>query len=948
MDATTFLNRVLPGVPGAYYSVHYLDHTKEQGRNFWGRAFTSLPEIASWAAWGSGKGLCSYFACSAQMRAEVQTTADGATRFKPVRSAANAKAMKSLWMDIDIGKPGAYSDLKEAVTELNAFCSGAAIPKPTILVASGSGLHVYWTMTEIVSPTDWTVLANALKNAASTYGLRQDPTRTADPASVLRVPGTMNWKDKDNARPVSVLGSLPHDYTPQVLRDALAPYTVAMRQPQQLPPGFGDLTSGVQQEARPVDLAKVLPECEVLRTAAETGGEGFQEPLWYQTLRAASYAENGLDWAHTFSKGHDEYDAVGTEKKFQQALQAKDANNLGWPSCAQFAQHKPEMCAKCPHASEGKSPLNFRQGEVNDLPAPYTRHPATGIIFVPMLRKGKGDEEDTTTTVPVLDYPLHSAEIGVEEGVYYLRFHARVPGTHREVVAAIPLEKLADNRSTLSALSRAQIVVSGAYHDRIREFLVAWVKKLQKTTEITTHPAFGWAREDGEIIGFSYAGLCHTKDGEEPVSETNQQLKRNYAPVGKYEAWREAARVQTTQGRAQIDALMASAFAGPLIEFTDEMGLVMSFMSGSGTGKTSAMRTAQAVWGDPHAELQSLQDTPANVGHKLGKLRALPLYWDEVRGEENSLRFAQMVFQVTYGKEKSRMTSNMERRETGTWNTMLIAATNQSILERVADASPDGAAGIYRVFEIDMPPIPANSASAVDFGSVIGKVRTNFGHAGLIYSKYLGENHAEVAARVKEVASKLYAGCKARYEERFWIYTMATLIVGAELSKKLDLTDIDVPGLAKFLTQTALPAMRETMQDGGVASMEQARDIGSIIADFVREQQPERFICTDHIGRGKQPVTILSNEKMLRRPDVHIVQSLHELRISRSALNAYLKKHSIYRRGFASDLTAKCGARMSTLCLGVGTPFSTATPEGCWVIDLKHPSMSALQLDVEG
>ena len=48
----------------------------------------------------------------------------------------------------------------------------------------------------------------------------------------------------------------------------------------------------------------------------------------------------------------------------------------------------------------------------------------------------------------------------------------------------------------------------------------------------------------------------------------------------------------------------------------------MSFTSRkSGTGKSSAMQVAQAVWGHPIKGVNALNDTPNAVMHKLGKLR---------------------------------------------------------------------------------------------------------------------------------------------------------------------------------------------------------------------------------------------------------------------------------------------------------------------------------------
>jgi hypothetical protein len=946
MDAATFLRRILPDTQDGFFSVHFMDHTKPKGQGFWGRAFKDKNEIEKWAKWASQRNMCAYYAMASYKTASVRQQANGPASYTPTRTAVNAAAMKALWMDIDIGKPGAYETINLAVNAVAEFVKDTGVPKPTIMVGSGSGLHVYWTLTKTITPTDWALLANALKNAASTYGLLQDPTRTADPASVLRVPDTLNWKSKEHPKQVKVLGARPEDYTPEQMRDALSPYMVATRPAgPALLPGFGDLTAGLGGAAKPVDLTLVLPECEVLRVAAETGGEAYEEPLWYQTLRAASYTDKGREWAHTMSKGHPKYDPGETDKKYDQAVVAKEQNDLGWPRCSQFAQHRSTVCAKCPHFSEGKSPLNFRKGETNDLPPPYLRHPPTGLIYVPLAAKGD-DETEQRTTVPILDYPLYDAQLVMSEGKQAIRFtaHIRRNTAVHPVAVTVPLERLGDAKQLVALLNGQGLIVSAAYRERIGEFLMAWTKKLQRASDLTTNPAFGWAREGGKTLGFSFAGACHSGKDELPVMETDAALKDGYTPHGALAAWRKASEYISTQGRPQLDVMLATAFAAPLVEFTDEMGMVMSFISpGSGTGKTSGMRTAQAVWGDPHSEMNALNDTSASVAHKLGALRNLPLFWDELRGDEDSLKFTQLVFNVTQGKDKSRMTATIERRQVGTWNTMMIVASNQSIFERMKDGAPEGPAGQYRVFEIVVPPIPQGVRSFADFGTVVGKVRNNFGHAGLVYAKYLGENHEKVRDAVKRMAEQIIVKVKADNPERFWVYSMATIIVGAQLSRELDLTDINVPAMAKYLLDEAFPAMREQVSMD--ASPVQTGDTAGLLVDFVRSLQPDRYIETDTLPRPghKDSVVILSNEKLLRRVDAHLVTDTGQLRISRKAFLEYLKSQGAYRRGVSQELEAALGALKSNTYLAPGTPFRSNSKENVWLLDTNHPQLGALK-----
>jgi hypothetical protein len=965
MDAATFLNRVLPTGDNAYLNLHFFSRGDNVvARGLWGRAFQDVTEMASYAVWSSGKKNCVYFCCASQLRAEVTDRVNqrGAPQFKAIRSAANARAMKALWMDIDIGKPGAYESVGEAVSEIASFCEHTAIPKPTIIVASGSGVHVYWTFTAPVTPDQWKVMATALKQAAHNHGLRQDPTRTADAASILRVPDTVNWKDPANPKSVSVLGSTPADIDPQRMSDALQPFVVRMMTTApQMAPGMGDLTQGLNTQARPVNIAEILPNCAVFDEAAQTGGADHMEPLWYQMIRATTYAENGREWAHRFSKGHPDYDEGAVDKKFDQAVAAKEANDLGWPRCEQFHQYKSALCQACPRFALKKSPLNFRNDVVapddsNDLPKPYFRHAATKLIMVPVVEKVKdpdGEAIETETNKPVLDYAMWDAELIEELDKQFLRFKAQQATMKRTVIVVIPLEKLADQRGTLAVLGSRGIMVTQSYAQRIREFLMSWVKKLQTSREATRHPSFGWVGEGEKTLGFAYGGAVHTPDGELPVLE-NALTQSGYAPTGELDHWRAAVTAVCASGRPQIDAIIASAFAAPLVRFTEQKGMVLSFVGDTGVGKSTAINTAMAVWGDPHGQKNSINDTINNLSDKLGLLRSLPVYWDEVRELSHSKQIAELIFRVGEGKDKSRMTAGLERREGRTWHTMMIVGSNNSMLEYVADASPESAAGIMRIIEIRVPAVPLEQQGQfTKMDEVVGRASRNYGHAGLVYAKHLGNNADAVRKRVRDVSEMVNNRLKCTNEERLWAYTITTLLVGAEIANNLGLTTIDIPRLAGFLLTDVINDMRNVVNPSVGLAASVMKEPLEIVSDFLMSLQPDRYLATDDVPLQKQTIipNILNGDLgrlMIRRVEAHCITKRHQLRLSRHAFMEYAKERGMYRRGLVAALEKEFGVKTMPLRLGLGTQFAAPTTEHCLVFNLTVPGLERFMFSRNG
>lgn len=127
------------------------------------------------------------------------------------RTAANAVEVCCLWVDIDVGKGKAerglgYSSLDEAIAAVTEFCNTVGIPQPTLIVGTGTGVHDYWVFDRPIGRELWHNLARKFKELAHHFNFLADPSRTADIASVLRIPGTKNYKYHP-ALPVEIMSS---------------------------------------------------------------------------------------------------------------------------------------------------------------------------------------------------------------------------------------------------------------------------------------------------------------------------------------------------------------------------------------------------------------------------------------------------------------------------------------------------------------------------------------------------------------------------------------------------------------------------------------------------------------------------------------------------------------------------------------------------------------------
>jgi hypothetical protein len=111
----------------------------------------------------------------------------GANRKDPI-------AKRAFHLDLD-GKDFGGTD--NAVRELATFVKATGLPRPSIYVGSGRGVHVYWVLDRDLPVDQWKPVAAALKAKCAELGFKADPTSTSDPARVLRAPGSLNRKGSE-------------------------------------------------------------------------------------------------------------------------------------------------------------------------------------------------------------------------------------------------------------------------------------------------------------------------------------------------------------------------------------------------------------------------------------------------------------------------------------------------------------------------------------------------------------------------------------------------------------------------------------------------------------------------------------------------------------------------------------------------------------------------------
>jgi Family of unknown function (DUF5906) len=218
----------------------------------------------------------SYFACG-----EYKSSSN--------RKADNVAGARAFWMDFDCGAEKesdgkGYLTKENAEQALNQFCDKFALPKPNYIVDSGNGLHMYWAMSGLVKRTVWQVAASKLKALTTADNLKVDDSRTADIASVLRIPGTFNNKN-ETPKPVKLVGTIFKLIEPEAMLKAIddAQKTLVPQKP-----------TGSNSVSKAISLKSDVPELDRLKSALKSLDPDCDEATW-KLRRLAPMAKAATD-----------------------------------------------------------------------------------------------------------------------------------------------------------------------------------------------------------------------------------------------------------------------------------------------------------------------------------------------------------------------------------------------------------------------------------------------------------------------------------------------------------------------------------------------------------------------------------------------------------------------------------------------------------------------------
>lgn len=961
--------RVVPwpgaGAPG-YVNLHWRMDSEDKKKSFWGgRPFQTVENFISMVNWCNDHPSTikdQYFCLSLQ--SEQGKYSKGKAIAK--RVAANAMTLKAIWLDVDVkAAPKGYPSLEEALDAVNIFVERVDLPPPSALVASGGGLHVYWFSDRPLPVDEWLRYAEGLKQSAVTHGLRCDAGLTTDCARILRVPGTRNFKT-DPPRPVRLLGMRDTDYDFSVALAKIATTVTSVVRgpsvaaafdlslfPKRTSPAEGveSLAVGIEHAERPpLDFQPIVKGCPFYRDALINGGVDHSQGLWNLAILGTTFLEKGEQLAHSIGDKHPDYTPETTKAMFERKAREKDAKGLGWPRCSAIQAEGSKFCAGCPHFGKIKSPLHLAlqterpkavevpQSSLNKEAATKLALPEGYVVdkegYINWAEEKETKEGETFQKLHQL-FSCHLSEPWTEKTAIgdVLHFTTSLDWNDNKKefntkTVSLSLRTLKSSTELLDSLLTQRVKPFLSNTPKIGHFVMAWVTELQKKMAAQQSLPYGWYvdEKDGKRHGFVFAGRLMKDDGT--VTEAGHgdpQLASYYRPTGSIDPWWKAFKSITAQNRPELEIIVASAFAAPLMVTTGQYNGAFNAWGRTGAQKSTALKVALAVWGHSKLTKETIKSTSKSVINKMGTLKNIPIFWDEIRDAKVQTHLYDTVFGGGEGVEGGRLTSNVTQRERGDWQTTLVACSNISFVDFIIGKQRTTSAGVYRVFEFDVPKADEDAPGRMksfDAERMIQELEQNFGHMGLKYSALLANDPVGVDKIAYDIMEKFSADIQEKDGERFWVASCSMILAGATLANLLG-CDFHVEAIRAYLIESynKLRARLDSAAvEGGTEDNTQ-----EILTGWLRNvANGSVWTETVHMGKGKpKAVTVRHGPSVDNSKRIYLQWAIQNrvCMFSRQEFNKYLQENNYPPHSVLEGLRRHFGATVQKAKLCAGTPY---------------------------
>jgi hypothetical protein len=880
------------------------------------------------------------------------------------RTTPNTDKLRSFFLDIDCGPSYTYTTQAQGIKALRDFCIATSMPRP-LIVNSGRGLHVYWLLTEQVPTADWMRVAAKFKKVCQIQELAIDFAVPADPARVLRVPNTSNFKATPKL-PVEIIDkAFPEPISLEDFEAFLGDVDV--------PEGLGFATLPVESGVANATMQALIGSSRnnfkeiVQKSLRGTGCEQLKiiisdqpacsEPLWRAGLSIAKFCDDPDKGIHNISKRHPEYSFEATERK---------ASEIKGPyTCAVFNDNSPDICKDCPHWNKITSPIQLGKYiaeaspedniveavdvhapegpsityEIPVYPKPYFRGVGGGVF----IRKKKSiadmdnDEDgDNYEDVSIYHNDLYVVKRlkDVEAGeCVVMRLHLPRDGVQEFM---LPLASVTSKEELRKELSKQGVAV--VKMDALLQYITTWINQLQVTTMAeNAHRMFGWVGTDFNQFISGPFDIRPDKVLVNHASSATAGVMDYLRPRGTMEKWKEAIAFYDKPGFEMHQFVVCRALGSLLMAMTTYHGSNLHMYSkDSGHGKTTSAYAGLSFYGDPVGLTTHQKDTMASRMNRAEVYHNLMLLMDEVTNAEGK-ELSDLNYQITDGKQRNRMTgtNNTERHRAAPWKLLSVTTGNTSIMERIRMYKTDPKAEAQRNLECEVPKLfdVKNNAEHKQITDAFNRLLAeNYGHGIIPFIQHVMKDPNRVQRMIEQVMRRVDTSAGLGPENRFWSVDVTVTLVGGLVAQEIGLIPYNMKALYKYTIDLIRENRRTTLAMGSTTQETLNEFIYEHMANMLQlpstvdlRNGTDQLVVPNMVPKG---ALVIRYETDRKRAYI-IAKNLH----------TWCGKQQINYNSYVKDLIKTMGGKREKIRLSKGTALSLP-PTNVISVDCDIPTQA--------
>jgi hypothetical protein len=830
------------------------------------------------------------------------------------RKAEEAKAVKSFFVDLDVGEGKGYESKEQALDAIDKFISDNELPPP-VRIDSGGGVHAYWLFDKDVPATEWKPYAEKFKNFCISHGLNIDPVVTADLARILRCPDTFNQKT-DPPIPTKLIDSDIPVYSFDEFKNFLGEVTQS----------HNDLLATLPKTGLSEDQRKMMKldnfqskfsdiaikslqgkGCNQIKFILENS-KTLPEPIWYSGLSIAQHCSDRDTAIHMMSEDHPTYNREATIKKAQ-ATQDKPH------SCETFNNVNPGGCEGCPFRGKITNPLAI--GKELQMSQPVSE------TVLETKTETINQTTKVTTKLNGLPQELQPFVYGKNGGIYYLP-----PHEYDENGVPIPKDPIIVSLYDIFPMKRIFSVADGECllmkamlpNDPEREFLlpIKHVYAIEKFKEVIASngvlfnpgnkevgylmnyiikwgqylmnksPAeimrmqMGWTpNRESFVIGATE----YTRDGNSvssPTSPLCRGIAKHLSPAGSYDNWKIAANKLNKPSLELHAFTMLAGMGSALMDYTSTSGVTICLTGESGAAKTGALYSALSVWGNPK-DLSVLDATENGMTGRYLGLHNIPFGLDEV-GNILPKTLSQLIHKISQGKSKIRMQAsvNAERDHEMSASLVAIFTSNHSLYDKLTTLKKDPNGEVARLIEMTVRK-PAVFKDDASLGrEIFDSFRFNYGWAGPEFIKAVYKTgELEIGKMIDRWCLRFKKDFGDDTAYRFYENLVAASMTAGEIANSAQVTEFDLERIYKVMVGEMIAIRDHVVKVNNI-------DYESVLSDYINKNQ--------------SGILAFSEDKIVMEPRTAFVIRVENdddiMWVSKTEFDKYLNEMSVSKKEF--------------------------------------------------